>query len=120
MSRDRKQGHIFEFEADKGPPLYRATISDLSTAPDFDLSFIYLAISTSTDVIDFRFGEGLLNFPVDIGSSYFANVFALGDGLMEAGNFGLKIEAVPIPTTLFLLGSGLIASIGLRRKFRKN
>jgi hypothetical protein len=115
-----KQGFSYDFNADIEPFEYKATITDLSISPTFGLTDIFLSISTATEVIDSRFGEGSIIFPVVEGNTYFANVFANGAGLLESGNYGLLIETMPIPTTLILLGSGLIYLLGLRRKSMEN
>ena len=107
----------YEFTADIAPFTYKATITDLSVAPAFGLEDLFLSISTSTEVIDYIFGEGSILFPVVEGATYFANVFATGGGDLEAGNYGLKIEAVPIPAALLLLGSGLSCLIAIRRRY---
>jgi hypothetical protein len=43
-----------------------------------------------------------------------------GDMQYASGAFIDGVEIVPIPTTLFLLGLGLIGLVGFRRKFRKS
>ncbi len=111
-----KEGLVYQFVADKTPLTYKATITDLSISPAFGLEDLFLSVSSSTEVLGFRFGEGSFTFDVDFGATYFANVFANGAGDQEAGNFGLKIEAVPIPAAVFLLGSGLLGLIVIRRR----
>lgn len=112
------EGLVYEFTADIEPLTYQATITDLSVEPAFGLTNLFLSIATSTGVIDFRFGEGSFVFPVIEGNTYFANVFGKGGGDLEAGNFGLKIEAVPIPPGLILLGSSVLGLVLLRRRKR--
>jgi hypothetical protein len=112
------EGLVYEFTADIEPFTYQATITDLSVTPTFGLTNLFLSISTSTGVIDFRFGEGSFVFPAIEGNTYFANVFGKGGGDLAAGNFGLKIEAVPIPPSLVLFGSCILGMVLLRRKVR--
>ena len=118
ITDDEGEGLVYEFVADKTPLTYRATISDLSVAPAFGLDDIFLSVSTSTSVLAYRSGEGSIDFDVVEGNTYFANVFAKAAGAAGAGNFGLLIQAVPIPPALILLGSGLIGLIALRRRGR--
>jgi hypothetical protein len=92
-----EEGFSFDFVADTAPFTYEATITDLSISPAFGLTDIFLSITTSTEVLDYRLGEGSIIFPVVGGNTYFANVFAQGAGDIEAGNFGLIVETVPVP-----------------------
>jgi len=109
-------GLIFDFEADVAPFTYKATIADLSPPPSFGLSPLFLVIASSSEFLGFRSGEGSISFSVEEGKTYFAGVFGKGSGELDAGLFGLKIESVPIPTTLMLFGSALFGLIFLRRR----
>ncbi len=64
--------------------------------PTFDVGFISITYNSATTDGEVRFGprEDLYDWYV--------------------------FHAVPIPSTLWLLGSGLIGLIGFRRKFRKS
>lgn len=112
-------GLVFEFEADTAPYTYRTTLSDLSEAPLFGFDFLYLSITTSTDTVKSIIGPGEFNFAATPGETYFANVFGTGGGELEAGLFGLEIRAVPIPSALMLLGSGILGLFVLKRKTSK-
>jgi len=112
---------IYDFYADQGPFTYRAMLTDQSTEP-MNLVNMYLAITTSTAVIDSAYGEEVdslsFNFPVEEGRHYLAKVFAQGAGPLSAGHFGLDIQSVPIPSTLLLLGGGLVGLVGIRKKLK--
>jgi hypothetical protein len=109
-------GLSYDFVANVAPYEYLVTLSDLSEAPTFGITFIYLAISTSTDFIDSTFGPGSFTFTADPGETYFVNVFGIGGGELFTGLFGVNITAVPIPTSLLLFGSGILGLVFLRRR----
>jgi hypothetical protein len=111
-------GLNYEFVADTAPYTYKATLSDLSEAPNFGFEFLYLSITTATDTVDSIVGPGSFTFAAIPGETYFANIFGTGGGIQEAGLFGLEITAVPIPPGLILLGSSLLGLVLLRRRVR--
>ena len=118
------EGIVYEFVVDIEPSAAcMATITDLSEDL-LGFEYLYLTISTSLEVLgetDTNDPGGLapIYFTSDPDTQYYANVFGVGCGEYETGNFGLQIVApVPIPTTLFLLGAGLIGLVGLRRARR--
>jgi len=112
------QGLNFEFTADQPPYTYQATLADISQAPAFGFDFLFLSITTSTQILGSITGPGSFMFPVESGKTYFANVFGTGGGDVGAGLFGLEVTAVPIPGALWLLGSGLFGLACLRRRVR--
>lgn len=112
-------GLSYEFQADQSPYTYQATFSDLSESPFFGFDFLYFSVTSSTDTLDSIVGPGSFTFDVIPGQTLFANVFGTGGGNLEAGNFGVQISTIPVPGAMWLLGSGLIGLVGLRRKFRK-
>jgi len=128
-------GVIYPFTVDIAPTgECIATLSDLSEGL---MGFEYLSLTITTSVgptigfTDTDLDNPIL-FATSPGVQYFAAVYGQPIGDIDdiddccccdcgTGLFGLKIEAVPpvpIPTTLFLLGSGLIGLIGLRRRIR--
>jgi len=119
------EGIVYEFVVDIEPSAACvATITDLSEDL-LGFEYLYLTISTSSEVLGETYthdpgGLEPINFIAYPGIQYYANVFGFGSGEYKTGNFGLQIvgSPVPIPTTLFLLGSGLIGLIGLRRRIK--
>jgi len=109
-------GLSYEFVADTAPYTYLATFSDLSEDPFFGFDFLYLSITTATDVVDSIVGPGSFSFAAIPGETYFANVFGTGGGDVEAGLFGLEVTAVPIPPSVLLLGSSLLGLVLIRRR----
>lgn len=111
------EGVVYEFTADVSPYTYEVTLSDLSTAPFFGFEFLFLSISTATDTVASPLiGPGSFSFEATPNETYFANIFGIGGGDVGAGLFGLEVTAVPIPSTLMLLGSGIFALVALKRK----
>ena len=117
------EGVVFDFTADISPYTYVATITDLSVSPYFGFDFIFLSISRATELIDalgvdLDIGHGSIAFDVLPGETIFANIFGVGVGDFGSGNFGLQINAVPIPPALMMLGSGLLAIVALKKRKR--
>jgi hypothetical protein len=110
-------GENYSFVADQAPPVYRVTLTDLEFPAAFDI--LAVAITTSTDNVAELLAQGNTTFGVELGTTYFANVLGLADDEFGAGLFGIKIAPVPIPGALWLLGSGLIGIVGIRKKFKK-
>ena len=111
-------GVNYSFSANVAPFTYLVKLSDLSEAPNFGFDFLYLSITTSTGQIDSIVGPGSFTFDAVDGETYFVNVFGEGAGNKLSGLFGVEITAVPIPTSLLLLGPGLLGLIFLRRRKR--
>ena len=115
------EGVVFEFTADVSPYTYEAILTDLSISPFFGFDFLFFSISSSTGtidstVVDLSAGQDSLKFDVSPGQKLFANIFGVGGGDFESGNYGLQINAVPIPSALMMLGSGLLALVALKRR----
>jgi hypothetical protein len=115
------EGVSHPFTADIGPFNYKATLTDLSSTP---LSFnsLYLSITTASDIlVPFTkiTNSGSFLFNAIVGNTYFAHVFGQGGGPFETGLYGLKVESVPIPASIVLLGSVLLGFIGIRRRGRQ-
>jgi hypothetical protein len=111
-----KEGVVFDFDADVSPYTYVATLTDLSVEPYFGFDFLFLSITTATDTMGSIVGPGKISFVAIPDETYFANIFGDGGGDFDTGNFGLQINAVPIPSALVLLGSGIFALVALKRR----
>jgi hypothetical protein len=109
-------GLDYDFDADTAPYTYVATLSDLSVEPFFGFDFLFLSITTSTEIVDSIVGPGSFTFDAIPGETYFANVFGDPGGDLEAGSFGVEVTAVPIPPSLVLLGSAILGLVFLRRR----
>lgn len=110
------EGVTYDFYAAEDAPFtYVATLSDLSFGL-LGFDYISLSISTATETLGFIEEPGSFQFMVVPGAHYFANVFGVGTGEYETGLFGLQISQVPIPSTLLLLGGGLIGIFSLKRR----
>lgn len=69
-----------------------------------------------------------LGFQLDFSAPLYVGVLVEGDGLPGGDDWDVEIEEslltiecttpIPVPSALFLLGSGVIGLIGLRRKFK--
>jgi hypothetical protein len=110
------RGLSYSFIADVAPFEYLVTLTDLSQAPFFGFDFLYLAITTATEFVDDRIGPGSLTFDAIPDEKYFVNIFGIGGGDYNAGLFGLKVAAIPIPASFLLFGSGIIALLFLNRR----
>ena len=130
-------GNIYEFMVDIAPAANcMAKISDLSNGL---LGFDYLSLTITTSVgPTIGFTDTILDpdledpilFSTSPDVQYYAVVYGQSSGGIDdcdccnsgTGLFGLLIqvaEPVPIPTTLFLLGFGLVGLIGLRRRITR-
>jgi len=112
------QGTNYEFTADQSPNTYRATLTDLSEAPDFGFEpeSLYLSITTSTKTLGSTTGPGIFTFLVELGKKYFVNIFGTGSGNNDAGLYGVDVVATPIPGAIWLLSSGLVGLGYLKRR----
>jgi len=107
----------FSFTADIEATKYILTVTDLSTPPDVVAVNPRTAWTDSIEPAHALFGFGSLEFTPTMGATYSGYILADGVGTQnDMGSLMLRVEAVPIPSSLLLLGSGLLAMIGLRKK----
>ena len=124
-----------EFNVD-AEQIYTATLSDLSWATNYTgFSLLTLSISTATEilaeltiidlndpVLTAQTGTntyGSVDFEVkDATETLYASILGQGSGTFERGKYGLEIVAssIPIPATMLLLGSGLVALTTMKRR----
>ena len=95
-----KDGKNYPFMADVAPYTYLVTLSDLSDPPNTEFKFLFLSITTSTELIDSLGGPGHFTFAATPGERYFVNVFGVGAGDINTGKFRVEIEAVSMKPSL--------------------
>ena len=104
---------MFPFEITEGG-LFKATLTDLEFMAPFDV--LALAILKGNEIVgDPLSVSGMFEFQADPGS-FTANVLGVSGGDSDLSLFRVEVASVPIPATVLLLASGLIALIGLRRR----
>jgi hypothetical protein len=62
-------------------------------------------------------GDGLYAIPGGYQNAYSAYIMDHG---VHLKNFAFKVDSVPEPATILLIGSGIIGLAGFRRKFKKS
>jgi hypothetical protein len=117
-----------EFYVDVAPQTYTVTLSDLNWTSYTGFDLLTLSISSSTETLavltiidtaaDLFNESGSVNFTVENApDTLFASILGIGSGSLERGKFGIDISpSVPVPATVLLLGSGLVALTALRRR----
>jgi hypothetical protein len=106
-------GKTYSFVADM-TSAYEVTLTDFEFPGPFDI--LGVAITTSTESVGELLAPGSRTFGLEMGNTYFANVLGRADDELGAGLFGIKVSAVPIPSALMLLGSGILGLFVLKRK----
>lgn len=114
----------YEFIANQSPYAYKATLTDLSIGPTFGFDDIDLSISTTSGVLAVLSEFGNVTFDAVPDATHFASVSAVGGGDLGAGIYGLLISnspgtPVPEPTSIFLIGAGLLGLACIKRKTEK-
>lgn len=119
-----KEWVVYDFTADVAPYNYVATIKDESVGPEFGFNHLYLMIIPGDDIfdptfstfVDLNVGYSSISFGVQQGDTVQALIYGEGGGELGAGAFRFQVNAIPIPPTFLLLGSGILAVFTLRRK----
>jgi Na+/melibiose symporter-like transporter len=80
-----------------------------------------VAMTTSTDNLRELLAPGMAISKAAQGKTYFANVLGAaadmpGSDLPGSGLFGIRIATVPLPSALYLLGTGILALAALKRR----
>lgn len=98
---------------------YQVTLSDFQFPKKF--SELDLLIGTSIAPESGKIhGPGMFTFNATPGT-YWANVLGITDKPLDIGLYGIRIEqissvsAVPVPTSILMLGSALVAFVGFGR-----
>lgn len=97
---------------------YQATLSDFKFPNNFSQLDLLVSTSVAPEVgkVD---GPGTFTFLANPGT-YWASVAGVTDKPLDIGLYGIRIEQVsvspvPLPTSLVMLGSALVAFIGVGR-----
>ena len=104
------------FDANVSPFTYIVSLTDLSDPPETDFNTLGMLLFDSNGIIDTLFGPGNFTYEAEPNQKYLINVFV--DAGFSTGEFGVKVETVPIPAAVWLLGGGLLGLVGLRRRFK--
>lgn len=107
-------GETYSFVADQTPLVYSVTLTDLEFPAAFD--FLGVAVTTSTDNVIELLAPGTTSFSPELGTTYFANILGAAADPPGVGLFGIKIAAVPLPSALYLLGTGILVLVALKRR----
>lgn len=109
------EGLTFSFDIGDVPGTFEANLNDLSFGP---LAFDYLglSISTATQALGAIETPGSFYFNGIPGTTYYANIFAVGAGEFDTGLFGVQVASVPIPASLVMFLSGIVLVTVVRRR----
>lgn len=96
---------------------YIATLTDF----EFPLAMIStgMSVTTATDLKGSLMAPGSFLFEATQGEAYFVSFFGFADtttSLPPLGQYGIEISQVPVPSAVWLFGTGLIGFVGLSRR----
>jgi hypothetical protein len=106
-------GENYRPVADRTPLVYRVALSDLKFPAASD--FLGLAGTTSTEEVLEMMEPGMSSSAAEPGTTYFANVLGNAAEPPGADLFRIRIASVPLPSALYLLGTGILALVALKR-----
>ncbi len=103
---------------------YQVTLSDFRFPKSFTELDLLIGTAASKefhgDEVGSIKGPGIFTFNA-IAGTYWANVLGITDKPLDIGLYGIRIEqmnsvsAVPLPTSILMLGSALVAFVGFGR-----
>ena len=96
---------------------YIATLTDF----EFPLAMIStgMSVTTATDLKGSLMAPGSFLFEATQGEAYFVSFFGFAGTstfLPPLGQYGIEISQVPVPSAVWLFGTGLIGFVGLSRR----
>jgi hypothetical protein len=104
--------HSFEIPASG---VYRATVTDFGFPNPADaLGFM---VATSSQLLASSSAAGSVRFQADPGM-HFLNVFGQPAGAMPVANYGVQVQALPLPPAAVLFAGSLVALVAVGRHLR--
>ena len=107
-------GNVHRFEV-VSPGTYRATLTDFSFPESAD-SMAFM-IATSSDFLGGALTPGSIVFNAAAGT-HFMNVFGQPGSLTNVANYGVQIQATPLPTAAIMFAGSLVALVAVGRRLR--
>jgi hypothetical protein len=94
---------------------YRATLTDFNFP--VPMSATGMSITTATDMLGSLLAPGSFMFNATPGK-YFVSFFGFANESTspQFGQYGIEIQDVPVPTAVWLFGSGFLGLVGISRR----